>query len=249
MAISANSIIHYTEKLENVLNILRSRKLRYSYCSEKIITRGNKNFKAAIAMISFCDIPLADYKKHFFNKKDTDDLGYYGDYGIGLSKKWAKDNGVNPVFYVESRALVSTTLRKEFETFNRSGVQIDVPPNHQVLYSKNYEGDLKREGKPTRKSYRFYDEREWRIVPDSSKIDSYPAVLQEEAYQNEKQIYKKALVQSGLSFDLNDIAYIIVKEESEIPEVYDILEVAFQKDLKSLMSVRVLTSDQIISDF
>lgn len=200
-------------------------------------------------MISFCDIPLSDYKKHFYNKKDTDDLGYYGDYGIGLSKKWAKENGLNPVFYVESRALVSTTLRHEFEEFTRKGAQIDVPPNHQVLYSKNYEGDLKREGKPVRKSYRFYDEREWRIVPDASQINNYPPVLDDDAYKREIISFKNGLATSGISFELSDIAYIIVKEETEIPKVYDVLETAFEKSLRSLTSVRVLTSEQIISDF
>jgi hypothetical protein len=249
MAISANSIMHYTGKLDNILNILKNRKLRYSYCSEKIVTRGNKNFKAAIAMISFCDIPLSDYKKHFYNKKDTEDLGYYGDYGIGLSKRWAKDNGLNPVFYVESRALVGSSLRWEFEKFTRKGVEIEVPPNHQVLYSKNYEGDLKREGKTVKKSYRFYDEREWRIVPSTLQINNYPPVLDDDAYQREKNAFKNVLATSGLAFELKDIAYIIVKEEAEIFQVYDVLVLAFEQSIESLTPIRVLTSDQIISDF
>lgn len=69
MALSANSLIHYTSNIDNLLGIINSQGFKFSYYIEKIKTRGGQNFNAAIAMISFCDIPLSGYKKHFYNKK------------------------------------------------------------------------------------------------------------------------------------------------------------------------------------
>lgn len=89
MAISANNIIHYTKKFDTVLSILEELQFRLSYCSEQIRTRGSQKFSFAIAMVSFCDIPLSDYKKHFGDIKGRK-MGYYGDYGLGMTKKGQK---------------------------------------------------------------------------------------------------------------------------------------------------------------
>jgi len=248
MALSANSIIHYTSEIEILLNILKSKGFRFSYCSEKITTRGGKSFSAAIAMVSFCDIPLSDYKKHFYNKKNTGDLGYYGDYGIGLNKVWARKNGLNPVFYIEYNSKVSTSLRKDFESFNRVREQISVEPNHPILYAKNYEGELFRGGKRVKKDYRYYDEREWRLVPDYTQINQ-AIVLDDVRYQRRKEFFKSTMQQSLLSFDLSDISYIIVKTENEVIRIYETLSRVFEKEIERLTPIRVLTSEQIISDF
>lgn len=96
MAISTNSIIHYTNSLDAIKGILKEG-FRIKYCSEKI-ELGNGSSNAAHPMISFCDIPLSDSIQHF---------DAYGRYGIGLSKKWAIENGVNPVLYIDKKSLVA----------------------------------------------------------------------------------------------------------------------------------------------
>ncbi len=249
MALSANSIIHYTDTLEKLKGIIQSQGFRFSYCSEKINTRGGTSFSAAIAMVSFCDIPLSDYKKHFFNKKDTGDLGYYGDYGIGLSKKWAKNHGLNPVFYLEYWSHVGTSMRKEFKNFITNYNNIESLNTHHIfLYTKNYEGELVRE-EIRKKDYRFYDEREWRIVPAHDQIKGNRVVLDNDEYMKNKKQHNISISTSLLRFTLEDISYFIVKTEEEVREVYETLHRVSDREILDLTAIRVLTSEQIISDF
>lgn len=250
MAISANSIIHYTRELNYLLGIIRDSGFKFSYCSEKLKTRGSKNYTAAIAMVSFCDIPISDYKKHFYNKKTTGDLGYYGDYGIGLSKKWAFKQGLNPVLYIESNSFVSHSLRKTYElSLDESNQIIDIENNSSILYAKNYEGELKRGDKVVSSKYRYYDEREWRLVPKSETIGSNPPVIDDIKYQSDKVIYNQSIEKYYLKFELQDISYIIVKEASEIQSVYQTLSSVFNKSIMDLQSITIITSEQIVGDF
>lgn len=86
MAISTNSIIHYTSSYGALTSILKEG-FRLKYCLE-VLDLGKTKSRAAHPMLSFCDIPLSDSTQHF---------AVYGRYGIGLSKSWAISNGVNPV--------------------------------------------------------------------------------------------------------------------------------------------------------
>lgn len=88
MAISTNSIIHYTSSYKALTGVLKEG-FRIKYCLEKL-NLGDNYQNAAHPMVSFCDIPLSDSKQHF---------AAYDQYGIGLSKSWAIENGINPVIY------------------------------------------------------------------------------------------------------------------------------------------------------
>lgn len=250
MAISANSIIHYTKNIDNLIGIIKKKGFKFSYCSEKLKTRGSQNYAAAIAMVSFCDIPLSDYKKHFYNKKNSNDLGYYGDYGIGLSKKWASSKGLNPVLYIDHNSFVSHSLRKTYEALIGVSHQIiDLDDNSSILYAKNHEAELERGGVIVNKKYRFYDEREWRLVPKAVDINGQPPVIDDKKYRSSVLFYNQTIENYLLKFILNDISYIIVKEPSEISLVYEALSTVFEIDLINLYSITVLTSEQIVGDF
>lgn len=101
MAISSNSIIHYTDSLENIESIL-SEGFRIKYCAERLFGETTNSY-AAHPMVSFCDIPLSQSHKHFKS---------YGNYGIGLSKEWAKEKGINPVLYIDENSSISKTFGK-----------------------------------------------------------------------------------------------------------------------------------------
>lgn len=266
MAISTNSIIHYTNDFEILKSIL-SNGFRISYCSEKVITRGAKNYAFAIAMVSFCDIPISDYKKHFYKQKGNN-LGYYGDYGIGISKDWAVKKGLNPVLYVDTNSYVGTALRKSVELYTKPEenkfIKSHSKDNQELneltqfaLYAKNYQGELNRKGKIEQRRYRFYDEREWRFVAQAKDINNHEIILEEPEYLNNKENHKNNLIDCFLKFSLQDISYIIVKEESEIMPM-----VIFLRDLVSGMNnldkgdiilsvllTKIISSEQILSDF
>ncbi|GHE49614.1 abortive infection system antitoxin AbiGi family protein [Sphingobacterium griseoflavum] len=250
MAISTNSIIHYTAESKALLGILRQKGFIFSYCSEKLKTREKKSYTAAIAMVSFCDIPISDYKKHFFNKKNTKDLGYYGDYGIGLSKNWASRKGLNPVIYIDHNSHASHSFRKTYEDSLDEDKRIkNIDISSSILYVKNYEGELKRKGDVVSKKYRFYDEREWRLVPKTTEIGNNAPVIDDGEYQKNRVYFNTQIEKFFLSFDFEDISYIIVKETSEVKEIYNEMEQIFNKNISDLHLITVLTSEQIVGDF
>ena len=165
MAISANSIIHYTSEFDILNAIISGQGFKMKYCLGELTTRGGQSYSFGIPMVSFCDVPLTEYKKHF-KKQSTNNLGYYGDYGIGLTKEWAKNNKLNPVLYIEYNSNLGTTLRKSIEKYVRGIVIPTVDVNNFqdddfalfACFTKNYQGDLHRGGVLAKKYYYLYDE-------------------------------------------------------------------------------------------
>ena len=100
MAISTNSIIHYTDSIDKLELILKEG-FAIKYCEEKLIVVDGVGSGAAHPLVSFCDIPLSQSYKHF---------NAYGKYGIGLSKEWASSMGINPVLYLDKKSSVSKTI-------------------------------------------------------------------------------------------------------------------------------------------
>lgn len=259
MAISSNSIIHYTKELKRLESIIKSKGFRISYCSEKVNTRGGQSYAFAIPMVSFCDIPITDYKKHFYHTKGKK-LGYYGDYGIGLNKSWASKNGLNPVVYIDYNSFTGTGLRKSVEYFIKSRSSISkVPLSHSdinellqiALYAKNYQGELIIDGKVENKKYKFYDEREWRFVPQESDIKNSEILLDILEYEANKKYYNSALKDCFLNFSLKDISYIIVNLESEIEHIVNLLQKETREDEKFFKKIvtKIFTNEQVMADF
>ena len=68
-----------------------------------------------------------------------------------------------------------------------------------------------------------------------------------------KEDYSKLLSSYELTFEPNDIKYIILKEESEISEFINIIETIYGRKYSvedvSRLKTRIITSDQIKNDF
>ncbi|MBC7750941.1 MAG: hypothetical protein H7Z73_04365 [Candidatus Saccharibacteria bacterium] len=77
MALSSNSIIHFTNEKDNLKNILEGN-FKIHYCTESIKLTSAKTTIFLSPMVSFCDIPLSEIKHH---------MESYGSYGIGLTKE------------------------------------------------------------------------------------------------------------------------------------------------------------------
>jgi Putative abortive phage resistance protein AbiGi, antitoxin len=192
MAVSTGSILHFTKNI-NFLKEILAGSFSLHYCKE-FFKLDNAEYRLGIPMVSFCDIPLSQILDH---------VQKYGNYGIGLSKEWAKSKGINPVFYMEqyslSAQLIEPFLRNviekdEFGNFRAKFIAENQPNNlvtikpidnqertlkinaliGQLSFMKNYEGLLTRNGKS--RKYKYYAEREWRYVPsndDHSETDLY----------------------------------------------------------------------------
>jgi hypothetical protein len=206
-------------------------------------------------MTCFCDIPLSNIHKH---------LETYGNYGIGLTKEWGKRNGLNPILYVneESNLLKSldylgSALAKSFKRegkveFDNKSRAIKGLINVRFYYLKPYEGIFKRNGREL--DVRFYDEREWRYIPEP---------LSGEYYQLEKTLYDDSNIQqkecdslpesATLKFTPDDIRYIIAKTAGEILEMVDeIMDLKgdhYTANQVKLLQTRIISAEQIREDF
>jgi len=190
MVVSSNSIFHFTKKIEILKKVLKAGHFKISYCLETYKI-GESTYQIGVPMVSFCDLPLALANSH---------IKSYGAYSIGLTKQWAKSNGLNPVLYMSPNSNASKMLQPylidvingdEFKDIRVRYQMTEVEPGKVLLkdvfsgsrgfridafvgllsFMKNYEGELWRKGKMINPKYKFYDEREWRFVPSFDDID------------------------------------------------------------------------------
>jgi hypothetical protein len=179
-------------------------------------------------MISFCDIPLSLAKEQ---------ISKYGGYAIGMSKEWGITNRLNPVLYVEKNSIIANDLnnsRKEFKSIAVSITEIvkngkfvpkgllpvvknvtNAVDNYRntLRFIKNYRGDLVR-GKRKYPNYRFYDEREWRYIPDISDNRIKPSIQEKDYIEYRGKTRSKPLLKEiNIDFRAPDIKYLIVKSK------------------------------------
>lgn len=245
MAISTNSIIHYTDSFKVLTSILKEG-FRVKYCVEKL-KLGSGSSNAAHPMISFCDIPLSDSEQHF---------DAYGKYGIGLSKNWAIKNGVNPVLYIDNNSLFAKSLYELIKERRKKDTNLTRKQDLEILqiksYAKNYSGLLKRK-EVNNPNYKFYDEREWRLVPSKKEMNNAAFSLDLSYFNKNKEESNESISDCRFGFDSKDISYIIVEKTSEIPKMINFLREDFSdkctaKELDILFS-KICSTEQIIDDY
>jgi hypothetical protein len=102
---------------------------------------------------------------------------------------------------------------------------------------------------------RFYNEREWRFVPQLANDDEHRFGLSQEGFLEEttrKQANVELADRSRISFEPNDIKYLIVRREEEIVPLIKEVETIKGKysydDVRLLFS-RLISAEQIRSDF
>jgi Putative abortive phage resistance protein AbiGi, antitoxin len=240
MGLSTNSVFHFTKSVDAIKSIITS-DFRIKYCLETIEAK-DRTIQFAVPMASFCDIPLSQVSSH---------IDKYGGYGIGLKKSWAKRKGLNPVLYLEknSSILNKVLIPEKFSEVENRAVQ------GFLRFTKNYEGELTRNGELINKEYRFYDEREWRFCPNLEELynQSEPIIHDIEYFQHEKEVLNSRLHDTRLSFTLRSISYIIVKEEEDILDLINHLAESWFSDKDreyiKILTSKIITSRQIKTDF
>lgn len=250
--LSANSLFHFTPSIDNLINILTN-EFRPHVCLEDL----NVLFKSvppkealenAIPMVCFCDIPLSQTGQHLYT---------YGEYGIGMTKQWGIQNGIAPVLYTYPGSLVQLRLATMIERILKEGDDSFHRELFELYYDfacfvKPYAGKLNR-GKEGPKTVRFYDEREWRFVPQMAT--PYRTGIQKAEYLDKRRRLKanQAFAElSRVSFTPNDIRYLIVKSEDDIvPLIHEVqrIKVKYSPDEVLRLTSRVNTAEQIRTDF
>lgn len=251
MALSSNSIIHFTKNITSLKGIL-TENFKLKYCRETIISKTSK-IDLLIPMVSFCDIPFSQILNHIDN---------YGSYGIGLKKRWGESKGLNPVFYLEKNSGLSDNIINHLYERIRGEKgkmdeleEIDKYNFDFLRYIKNYEADLKRLNKVTVENYRFSDEREWRyVIPplDKQIFVKLPNDVNNQKIKKLKEVINKTVEDTRLKFEPEDINYIIIKKENERDAIIKVLEsvnsMHAHEQVKRLTS-RIISVEQIRTDF
>lgn len=252
-----NTLFHFTRKehffsiLGGQSNLGKRMHFRLSLSEEKLYGPSVAT-SSVVPMVSFSDLRLSELKS-FITKEHS-----YGYYGIGLSKKWAIRNGLNPVMYVSSECALTDSIINgamnyiEFTGLSPKGkLPEEVWLNYFNLleplrYLKNYEGALYRKGELMHPNYRFADEREWRFVLPH-KFSGKRFIFTD----NENKEYVNTLLQKEvLSFDIEDVKYLIVKDKSEADKLIKeiVLKSSGQSLERGLLGTKVLTVDMITED-
>jgi hypothetical protein len=222
--------------------------------SNSIIHFTSKCRDLLVPILSFCDTPFYQIKDH---------IKSYGNYGIGLSKKWAEENGLNPVLYLEKNSTLSENVLNELyfkikgESENIDQLSVKDKQAFDVLrYIKNYQGDLNRTGKKTLKNYRFSDEREWRYVMDTNSEHNFfgmiPPKITEVKISKVKNSLNKKITNQKLKFKPEDISYITIKNENQRDGLIQLLEKVNGKhahDAVKRLTSRIISTEQLITDF
>ena len=128
-----------------------------------------------------------------------------------------------------------------------------------MLYIKPYEGTLYRGGHAGKENVRFYDEHEWRYMPDSSIMtanDIEPSI-QAHVYLNPLELAnanrKLETDRTRLSFNANDVKYIIINNEGQINNMVealrDIKGSRYDRKTVDRLTSRIITVKQIQNDF
>ncbi len=250
MPSSADTIFHYTNNIHNIIAILEEGFVPY-YCLEDYKILNNiKPLKVALPMVSFCDVPLS--RAYTPMKK-------YGYYAIGMKKKWAIQNNITPLLY----STLDSPLMKSFKAiYNTSDRKLE--PNSEekrkqvirlryfISFIKPYEGTLVR-GQKTYSNYRFYDEREWRYVPNNS-LYTYK-MYTEDQYKKERDKNSGAKIKfsKNLAFSPDDVKFIIVKKESQLLYMHNTITKIkrrfYQEDKVKVLSSRLISSENLLEDF
>lgn len=236
MGLSSNILWHQTTK-DALKKILKDKCFRFSYSLEHIESNTH-TLECAFPMLSLCDIPFADIGEY---------ITKYGGNSIGLSRKWGIRYGITPAIYCEptsnllNNIIDNLILQEKTKDINSFTVNL-------LSHIKNHEGNLP---KYNYKRYRFYDEREVRIIPTPNDLVrvQQPPILLKKDYENYKRLHKNSsLLPENLNipFHFNDIRYFILKDEKSIDEIKNILS----KDINlSQSKISFFTHQQIKEDF
>ncbi len=262
---SANTLFHFTDKLDNIVNIL-TMGFKINLCEEDFSFLRNtdsildlKDSKLKIPMVCFNDVPLSRISKH---------IEIYGGYGIGLEKEWGIDKQLSPICYVTPNNLLNLILGgilyNYFDVGMENQSEYKKLGNLLIHFIKPYKGDFTKRGK-THKDYSFYEEREWRYIPLFSDLykDKLPdCMTADDIFAKLKTIHRilnddnREINHNSIEYlgiKAKNIKYIVVESENEVNELIEkinnIKEGILSQQEINLLLTKIIPSNYILEDF
>jgi hypothetical protein len=255
---SDDSLYHFTTEFDGLLRIFNEGiKPQYSLEDMSFLeddSEGNSmNTKfMAFPMFSLCDIP---YER--LSGADSLHRERYGKYGIGIKKEWAITQHIDTVHYTHNGTTVSkwiTNLHKMFRKVlpmiraaSPQGINdydiydLFLNTYHHLFYAmmlcKSYSKD----------DSVFYDEKEWRYLPDVGNINKYLIHRNEytEEFKNERNVQQKQreinkMIDLTLEFSVDDITHIFLENEDQKDLFVSKLNAAYSEgDIEKIRNLMV----------
>jgi hypothetical protein len=240
----SSTLFHFTKSIDAVQSILLNGFVPF-YSLEDMSWLGSSRQKFfGFPIVCFCDIPIG---------RITDHVGFYGSYGLGMSRDWALRNGINPIAYYSQ---ASPICHEFLEALRGAQDMKTKDPNdktrdclHTMLaYAKPVSGTIIVQGSHVLKD--FYLENEWRYVPMKPKL-LYPIHRTDMDDPAQCTALNKKAEKESLKFIPADVRYIFVKQDADIPPLINYINDNLQNysavDLKILMS-RVTSLEHLEKD-
>ena len=232
--LSASVLFTFTPKMEYLLQMLQ-RGITPRYVYERLPV-GKKYYIAP--MKCFCDIPLGKVKNH---------MQRYGFYGLGLKKSFLQEHRVTPVVYLHKNSLAHFNLNR------KAGASMEDVPFLPLL--KRYLGDdyffSESSNQTQKKRIHFYDEREWRYIPEGYKLEvtnGFKTI--EEGLRHVLKMNEDTAQQfAPLKIPIDAVDYIIIRKRKELARALSELRQIFGSEDIDLLYTKVLIAENIISDF
>ena len=279
--ISAHTLFHFTYNKNSLLSILKNG-LYVRYSLENFESLINDKAEIVFPMTCFCDIPLSHVRRHtntygkyaiglsksWGMKNQINPIIYT--YPNSATTSILNDvfENIENFFDIEEKELekfkfnrsaeiVYERFNTREEEFSKRVESVNSKLSHFIRYIKPYEGKFYRNGDYIENPVRFYDEREWRFTPSREFLFSKEM---KDSYKSEyfidpkkrRALNIKLAKHIKLTFEPNDVKFIIVERDNEIPDMIKKLDDIFGKaassnDLK-LLGTRLISLEQILEN-
>lgn len=279
--ISAHTLFHFTYNKNSLLSILKNG-LYVRYSLENFESLINDKAEIVFPMTCFCDIPLSHVRRHtntygkyaiglsksWGMKNQINPIIYT--YPNSATTTILNDvfENIENFFDIEEKELEKFKLNRSVEIvyerfntreeeFSKRVESVNSKLSHFIRYIKPYEGKFYRNGDYLENTVRFYDEREWRFTPSREFLfskemkDSYKSEYFKDL-RKRRALNIKLAKHIKLTFEPNDVKFIIVERDNEIPDMIKKLDDIFGKtassnDLK-LLGTRLISLEQILEN-
>jgi hypothetical protein len=242
--ISADNLFHFTPKSEYLESIVING-FYPRYCLESMPFESK--IKGAFPMVCFCDIPFY---------LQSDHINRYGNYGVGMSMEWGIKNGLSPLIYSDENSKSSKLLLDLFKLPEVLGIEKDNLKTNSLLnavakLSAFYKPYLGFEDGHSKK---FYNEREWRYLPEFNESQK-GFFLTEQEFNNQKiRDHNNQMIleinNAILKYEICDVEYLIFPNENEkdlfFNKLFNSVSNRTTDELNQLTTKEIVYSEKLI---
>ena len=285
-SLRTSSLFHYPQKLDTLKKIL-VQGFKPNYCKETFTILDTPDLIVGIPMVSFCDIPLTritNFKNRYNEyaiglskewgfKNGVNPVFYATDNSrisssLRIIKQMSEKMNEHLIEHINAfgkpmeingqtvqtlgRKLNDPNLCNDIQLF-KDNVNFFQIRSTLFGFTKSYHGNFKN------KLQSNYEENEWRFVLDESALTPINWFWGNDSYLNWRgnEKHKPISLFNSLMFDIEDVNFIILRDESQIPRMVKYIEgleefggsIIKDKSQKSILISKIISMDRINKDF